>query len=91
MGRLLLKEKRAAGADAHWQRAQKIAESRLGAEHPVLVAILETRVLVLRKTKNRKLARELEQRCQGIAARQPDRVAASARVNVSDLIDEGRR
>jgi len=88
MGRLLLKEKRAASADAPLQRAQKIAESRLGAEHPVLVAILETRVLVLRKTKARKLARELEQRCQGIAARQSDRVAARARVNVSDLINE---
>jgi len=88
MGRLLLKEKRAASADAPLQRAQKIAESRLGAEHPVMVAILETRVLVLRKTKNRKLARELEQRCQGIAARQSDRVAAKARVNVSDLINE---
>ena len=88
MGRLLLKEKRLASADAPLQRAQKIAESRLGAEHPVLVAILETRVLVLRKTKDRKLARELEQRCQGIAARQSDRVAARARVNVSDLINE---
>ena len=88
MGRLLLKDKRAASADAPLQRAQKIAESRLGAEHPVLIAILETRVLVLRKTKDRKLARELEQRCQGIAARQSDRVAARARVNVSDLINE---
>ncbi len=88
MGRLLLKEKRAARADAPLQRAQKIAESRLGTEHPVLVAILETRVLVLRKTGDRKLARELEQRCQGIAARQSDPVAARARVNVSDLINE---
>jgi tetratricopeptide (TPR) repeat protein len=88
MGRLLLKERRAASADAPLQRAQKIAESRLGAEHPVLVAILETRVLVLRKTKDRKLARELEQRCQRIAAGQSDRVAARARVNVSDLMDE---
>jgi tetratricopeptide (TPR) repeat protein len=88
IGRVLLKEKRAASADPPLQRAQKIAESRLGPEHPVLVAILETRVLVLRKTKNRKLARQLEQRCKAIAARQSDWVAAKARVNVSDLIDQ---
>jgi tetratricopeptide (TPR) repeat protein len=89
MGRLLLK-KRAPSADAPLERAQKIAEARLGAEHPVLLAILETRVLALRKTKNRRLARELEQRCQRIAALQSDRVAANAWVNVSDLINENR-
>jgi tetratricopeptide (TPR) repeat protein len=88
-GRLLLNNQ-ADVADLPLQRAQKIAESRLGPEHSILLEILKTRVLVLQKTHKRTLARELERRCRAIEARQSDRLAGSAKVNVSDLINESR-
>ncbi len=88
MGRLLLKAKRAASADAPCNGRRRLPSPSSAQSIQCWWRSLETRVLVLRKTKDRKLARELEQRYQGIAARQSDRVAASARVNVSDLINE---
>ncbi len=73
-------------AEPLFQRAIAMAESTLGAEHPLVARTLAGYAGLLRATKRKSEAAQLEQRAKAIASRQGQESAAGAlTIDYSDL------
>lgn len=91
LGRTYLDQGNTALAEQPLRTAAAITEARLGAEHSLLVRILSALAEVRRRAGDRKEAGQLARRAKAIAAFNKDQSIGKARIDIADLIDEGRQ